>query len=52
MNDADQQAILDAARDAQVQMMVHSNDISKLPLWFGVPAKQWAMVGTKTKKPN
>ena len=38
MGDVDQQAILEAARDAQVQLMVW-NDVSKLPLWFGVSAK-------------
>ena len=38
MNNAEQQALLDAAREAQVQLMVR-NDVSKLPLWFGVPAK-------------
>ena len=36
--DAEAQALLNAAREAQVDLMVR-NDVSKLPLWFGVPAK-------------
>ena len=35
---ADAEAILEAAREAQVNLMVR-NDVSKLPLWFGVPSK-------------
>ena len=30
--------VLEAAREAQVQLMI-KNNVSKLPLWFGVPAK-------------
>ena len=30
--------VLEAAREAQVQLMIENN-VSKLPLWFGVPAK-------------
>ena len=32
------EAILEAARDTQVRLMVR-NDVGKLPLGFGVPAK-------------
>ena len=35
---ADAEAILEAAREAQVNLMVR-NDVSKLPLWFRVPSK-------------
>ena len=38
MGDIDPQALLEAAREAQVQLMVR-NDVSKLPFWFGVPAR-------------
>ena len=38
MNADEQAALLNAARDAQLQLMV-KNDVSKLTLWFGVPAK-------------
>ena len=38
LNMANAAAILEAARDAQMQLMVR-NDVSKLPLWFGVPSK-------------
>ena len=35
---ANAEAILKAAREAQGNLMVR-NDVSKLPLWFGVPSK-------------
>ena len=38
--------VLEAGRESQVQLMV-KNDVSKLPLWFGVPANM--MEGMLTK---
>ena len=43
MADADAAlAALEAAREAHAQLMVR-NDVSKLPLWFGVPSKDTIM---------